>query len=138
MTDNHSPKVRSYNMSCIRSVNTKPEEVVRKYLFSKGLRYRKNDNRFPGKPDIVLPKYRTLVFVHGCFWHSHVGCPDFVLPKSNQNYWYAKLENNRNRDNQNIELLCNEGWRVIIIWECELKKAVRNSRLALLYCEIVQ
>lgn len=137
MADNHSVKVRSYNMSRIRSINTKPEVVVRKYLFSKGLRYRKNDKRFPGKPDIVLPKYKVIVFVHGCFWHAHKGCPDYVLPKSNKHYWHTKLKRNSIRDAENINQLSNEGWRVIIVWECELKKAVRDARLALLHSEIV-
>lgn len=136
MADNHSPQVRSYNMSRIRSVNTKPEEIVRKHLFSKGFRYRKNDKRLPGKPDIVLPKYKTVIFVHGCFWHSHAGCPDFVQPKSNQDYWQAKLERNRSRDSENITLLHTGGWRVIIVWECELKKPVRDGRLVQLCGEI--
>jgi len=136
MADTHSPQVRSYNMSRIRSSNTKPEEIVRKNLFSKGFRFRKNDKRFPGKPDIVLPKYKTIIFVHGCFWHCHIGCPDFVQPKSNENYWQEKLERNRIRDNENIEKLRNHGWRVIIIWECELKKSVCCERLERLYAEI--
>jgi DNA mismatch endonuclease (patch repair protein) len=88
----HSKEVRSYNMSRIRSKDTKPEEIVRKFLFSKGFRYRKNDRRYPGCPDIVLPKYRTVVFINGCFWHCHEGCSDFVIPKSNQGYWVPKLE----------------------------------------------
>lgn len=136
MADNHSPQVRSYNMSRIRSNNTKPEEIVRKFLFSKGLRYRKNDKRFPGRPDIVLPKYKTVIFVHGCFWHSHEGCSDFVQPKSNQDYWKPKLDNNRKRDETNIATLAADGMRVIIVWECELKKAKRDERLEKLYNEI--
>ena len=136
MADNHSPQVRSYNMSRIRSKDTKPEEIVRKFLFSKGLRYRKNDNRYPGKPDIVLPKYRTVIFVHGCFWHSHEGCPDFVQPKSNHNYWQPKLERNKQRDAEHKTALETSGWCVITVWECELKKSVRDERLVRLYCEI--
>jgi DNA mismatch endonuclease (patch repair protein) len=123
-------------MSRIRSGNTKPEEIVRKYLFSRGLRYRKNDKRYPGKPDIILPKYRIAIFVNGCFWHCHEGCPDFVMPKSRLDYWKPKLEHNRQRDVENISALCGEGWCVIIVWECELKKKVRNERLAQLYEEI--
>lgn len=138
MADNHSPEIRSYNMSRIRSRNTKPEEIVRKYLFSKGLRYRKNDKRYAGKPDIVLPKYRTIIFVNGCFWHCHSGCPDFVVPKSNKKYWLPKLERNRLRDKANEESLKQEGWRVIVVWECELKKQNRQERLEELYNEIVQ
>lgn len=136
MADNHSPQVRSYNMSRIRSADTKPEEIVRKHLFSKGFRYRKNDKRYPGKPDIVLPKYKTIIFVHGCFWHCHIGCSDFVQPKSNQDYWQKKLERNRIRDGENIARLRNSGWRVIVVWECELKKDFLNERLKQLCTEI--
>jgi DNA mismatch endonuclease (patch repair protein) len=124
-------------MSRIRSNSTKPEEIVRKYLFSKGFRYRKNDKRYPGKPDIVLPKYKAVIFIHGCFWHGHEGCPNFVLPKSNQNYWLPKLKRNRQRDTEHIHDLESNGWRVITVWECELKKAVRADRLERLYQEII-
>ncbi|MDR1085236.1 MAG: very short patch repair endonuclease [Deltaproteobacteria bacterium] len=137
MTDTHSPEVRSYNMSRIRSSNTKPEEIVRKYLFSRGLRYRKNDKRYPGKPDMVFPKYRTAVFVNGCFWHCHEGCSDFVMPKSRVEYWQHKLERNRQRDRKNTAALETDGWRVLTIWECELKKAVREGRLEKLYRQII-
>ena len=136
MADTHSPEVRSYNMSRIRSKNTKPEETVRKYLFSRGLRYRKCDKRYIGKPDIVLPKYRTAVFVNGCFWHSHEGCPKFAMPKSRLDYWKPKLERNKQRDTENILKLQADGWRVIVVWECELKKSVKDERLARLYNEI--
>jgi len=136
MADNHSPQVRSYNMSRIRSKGTKPEEIVRKYLFSCGLRYRKNDKRYPGKPDMVFPKYKTVVFVHGCFWHCHEGCSDFVMPKSRIDYWQVKLERNRQRDIEHIAALETDGWRVVIVWECEIKKAVRNERLRRLFSEI--
>jgi DNA mismatch endonuclease (patch repair protein) len=129
MADNHSPQVRSYNMSRIRSKNTKPEELVRKYLFSHGLRYRKNDKRYPGNPDMVFPKYKTALFVNGCFWHSHQGCSDFVMPKSRTDYWEAKLERNRLRDSENIVSLEANGWRVLVVWECELKKANQLATL---------
>ena len=138
MADNHTKEVRSYNMSRIKSKNTKPEEIVRKYLFSRGLRYRKNDKRFKGKPDIVLPKYKTIVFVHGCFWHVHENCPDFVMPKSNLEYWKPKLLKNKERDEFNITALRDDGWRVIVVWECELKTAVKNGRLERLYGEIIR
>lgn len=129
MADNHSTEVRSYNMSHIRSANTKPEEKVRKYLFSKGFRYRKNDKKLPGKPDVVLPKYRTVIFVHGCFWHMH-DCGRFHWPTSNEDYWTPKILGNVERDRHNIEKLQALGWNVIIIWECELKKKVVNDTMA--------
>jgi len=137
MADNRSPQARSYNMSRIRSTNTKPEELVRKYLFAKGFRYRKNDRRYPGKPDIVLPKYRTIIFVHGCFWHYHQDCPYFVMPKSNVEFWKAKLENNQKRDEKNIEKLRAGGWQVIVVWGCELKRNKCEARLESLICEIL-
>lgn len=138
MADNHTKEARSKNMSHIRSTNTKPEELVRKYLFSKGLRYRKNDKRYPGHPDIVIPKYKTCVFVNGCFWHQHPGCRYAVLPASNQDYWLPKLERNIERDAINRESLQRDGWRVITVWECELRKPVRESTLENLYKAIQQ
>ena len=100
MADVHTPEQRSYNMSQIRGKNTKPEEIVRKYLFAQGFRYRKNDPRLPGKPDIVLPKYKTVVFVNGCFWHGHEGCKYFVWPKNNEEFWRHKITGNITRDSQ--------------------------------------
>ena len=134
--DNHSKSVRSYNMSRIRSTDNKPEEIVRKYLFAQGFRYRKNDNRYPGKPDILLPKYKTAIFVNGCFWHKH-DCGRFVWPSSNEEYWRNKIQRNIDRDKIHIAQLQNDGWKVLIVWECELKKAVREDRLAAL-CEEIQ
>ena len=122
MADNHTKEIRSYNMSRIRSKNTKPEEMVRKYLFSQGFRYRKNDTRLPGNPDIVLPKYKTVIFVNGCFWHNHENCKYFVWPKTNEDFWRTKISANVSRDQENIKLLSELGWNVIVIWECELKK----------------
>ena len=130
MGDVHTPKQRSYNMSRIRSKDTKPEEIVRKYLFSKGFRYRKNDARFPGKPDIVLPKYKTVVFVNGCFWHKHEGCKYFVWPHNNAEFWKEKITSNLERDKNNHELLQQMGWNVLVIWECELKQKSRYSSLS--------
>ena len=135
MADNHSKDVRSYNMSQIRSTNNKPEETVRKYLFSQGFRYRKNDKRFPGKPDIALPKYKTAIFVNGCFWHMH-DCGRFVWPSSNQDYWQPKILRNVERDKANIVLLKDMGWKVIVVWECELKKSNLDARLDMLEKEI--
>jgi len=136
--DNHTPEVRSYNMSRIRSTNTKPEELVRKFLFSKGFRYRKNDKRLPGKPDIVLKKYNTVIFVNGCFWHCHEGCPKYVFPKSNQDYWREKLDRNKKRDSDNINMLKSMGWNVITVWECELKKDKLSDTLEALADAIKQ
>ncbi len=120
--DKHSRETRSYNMSRIKATNTKPEETVRKYLFSKGFRYRKNDKRLPGKPDIVLPKYKTVVLINGCFWHGHEGCRYFVVPKTNTEFWVDKISKNILRDRNNEEKLKELGWKVITLWECELKK----------------
>ena len=122
MTDVHSPATRSYNMSRINGKNTKPEELVRKYLFSKGFRYRKNDKRLPGKPDIVLPKYKTCVFVNGCFWHGHEGCRYFRWPEDNADFWKTKIMQNRERDDKKHKELLKMGWKVLVVWECELKK----------------
>ena len=121
MADIKSKEARSYNMSRIRGKDTKPEETVRKYLFSQGFRYRKNDKHLPGTPDIVLPKYRTVIFVNGCFWHGHEGCRYFVWPKNNAEFWKNKIINNIQRDENNLQLLISQGWKVIIVWECELK-----------------
>ncbi len=129
MADCHSKETRSYNMSRIRSKNTKPEEIVRKHLFSQGFRYRKNDSRLPGKPDIVLPKYKTVIFVNGCFWHGHTGCRYFVWPKSNVDFWRSKIDGNIERDSTNYTRLTDMGWRILVIWECELKKSCINETL---------
>lgn len=120
--DVHDKETRSYNMSCIKGKNTRPEEIVRKYLFSQGFRYRKNDKRLPGTPDIVLPKYKTVIFVNGCFWHGHEGCRYFVIPKTNTEFWTKKIETNRNRDIRKINDIQILGWKVIVVWECQLKK----------------
>ena len=116
-----TPEQRHKNMSRIRGQDTKPEEIVRKYLFSKGFRYRKNDRRYPGKPDIVLPKYRAVIFINGCFWHQHAGCRYASIPKSRQDFWLPKLRGNVERDQQNIDALTKSGWRVIVVWECEIR-----------------
>ncbi len=136
MADKHSKETRSYNMSRIRSKDTKPEELVRKSLFSRGFRYRKNDARLPGKPDIVLPKYKTVIFVNGCFWHGHEGCKYFVWPKNNEEFWRTKITGNIQRDEKNYALLAQLGWKVLVVWECELKKSKVADRLARLCVEI--
>lgn len=135
MADNHSKETRSMNMSHIRSKDSKPEETVRKYLFSQGLRYRKNVKNLPGCPDIVLPKYHTVIFVNGCFWHKH-DCKRFVWPASNRDYWVTKILGNVERDKKNTEMLRQAGWRVLVIWECELKKPVAEEHLNRLCAEI--
>ena len=137
MADNHTKEIRSMNMSHIRSKNTKPEEIVRKYLFSKGLRYRKNVRKLPGCPDIVLKKYKAVIFVNGCFWHKH-DCGRFVWSSSNAEYWSKKINRNVERDAQNIALLTEQGWRVLIIWECQLKKNVAEQNLKMLYDKIIE
>ena len=123
-------------MSRIKGKNTKPEETVRKYLFSQGFRYRKNDKRLPGKPDIVLPKYKTIIFVNGCFWHKHEGCRYFAWPQNNAEFWKEKIESNVVRDKKQYEELQDAGWRVIIVWECELKKKRKSDTLERLVDEI--
>ena len=138
MADNHSKEVRSMNMSHIRNKNSKPEELVRKYLFSKGFRYRKNVRTLPGCPDIVLPKYKTVIFVNGCFWHKH-NCPRFVWPSSNEDYWRPKIMGNVERDKRNFSELQQLGWNVLTVWECELKKETIDVTLEQLekrLCEI--
>lgn len=135
--DNHSKEIRSYNMSKIRRTDTKPEVIVRKFLFAAGFRYRKDVKTLPGCPDIVLPKYKTVIFVNGCFWHMHEGCKKFVWPASNQGYWEKKLNGNKKRDIRNIELLKQQGWKVIVVWECELKKTAVDARLKKLCDEII-
>ena len=135
MPDNHTSEIRSYNMSRIRSKNTLPEEIVRKYLFSQGFRYRINVASLPGKPDIVMPKYHTVIFVNGCFWHMH-NCPRFVWPSSNQEYWIPKIKRNAERDEQNIKSLSELGWNVLVVWECQLKKNIFDNTMANLINEI--
>lgn len=137
MADIHTPEQQSYNMSRIRSKNTKPEELVRKFLFSQGFRYRKKDARLPEKPDIVLPKYKTVIFVNGCFWHGHEGCRYFVWPKNNAEFWEEKITGNIQRDKHNHQLLANQGWRVIEIWECQLKRSVVDNTLQNLALQII-
>ncbi len=125
--DSITPEHRSWNMSRIRGKDTKIEVKVRKYLFSKGFRYRKNDRRYPGKPDIVLPKYKTMIFVNGCFWHQHPGCIQSRLPKSNTEYWEVKMKKNISNDELHQKQLREMGWTVIILWECELKKDFQKA-----------
>ena len=119
--DVHDKKTRSYNMSQIRSKDTKPEMIVRKYLFAKGYRYRLHAKNLPGKPDIVLNKYNTAIFVNGCFWHGHEGCKYFVIPETRTEWWLKKINRNKELDSVNLKALEDKGWQVITIFECELK-----------------
>ena len=130
MTDVHDKKTRSYNMSRIRSRGTKPEILVRKYLFNKGFRFRLNVKKLPGTPDIVLPKYKTVLFIHGCFWHGHENCRYFVVPKTRTEWWVDKINNNKINDVENLTKLKANGWNVLVIFECELMKDKRERTLS--------
>ena len=127
MGDKLTPEKRSWNMSRIKGKDTKIEVEVRKYLFSKGYRFRKNDKRYPGKPDIVLPKYHVAIFVHGCFWHRHEGCKDATTPKTRTEFWLEKFDKNVKNDQIKQEKLRELGWKVIVIWECELKRSFQKT-----------
>jgi DNA mismatch endonuclease, patch repair protein len=130
MADIMTTERRSALMSLIKSKNTKPEICVRKYFHAKGLRYRLHDKSLPGSPDLVLKKYNSVVFVQGCFWHHHYpGCRSGHIPKTNKEYWIKKINRNQERDQENIEALKRLGWKVFVIWECELKKSKRSSTL---------
>ena len=121
MADVHEPETRSYNMSQISGKDTKPEMMVRKFLHANGFRYRLHVKDLPGKPDLVLPKYNSVIFVHGCFWHAHEGCKYFKIPKTRTEWWENKLLGNRERDEKHVRQLKDLGWNVIVVWECELK-----------------
>lgn len=129
MTDVHNKATRSYNMSRIKGKDTKPEMLVRKFLFSKGFRYRLHDKKLPGKPDIVLPKYKTAIFIHGCFWHGHEGCKYYVVPKTRTEWWLEKIGKNIVNDERAVKALLELGWKVIVVWECELKKNLSEQTL---------
>lgn len=129
MADTHSKETRSYNMSRIRSKDTRPEMLVRRFLFSKGFRYRLHDSRLPGKPDLVLLKYKTVILIHGCFWHGHEGCRYAVVPKTRTQWWADKIARNTARDTANQDRLAEHGWQIVTVWECELKREKINSTL---------
>jgi DNA mismatch endonuclease (patch repair protein) len=134
MTDVHSKETRSYNMSRIRSKDTKPELLVRKFLHRNGFRFRLHAKKLPGKPDIVLPKYKTVILIHGCFWHGHSNCKLYVIPKTRTEWWLNKIKVNNTNDLLNENALYELGWTIIKIWECELKKRridVTLNKLAL-------
>jgi DNA mismatch endonuclease, patch repair protein len=130
MADVHSKETRSYNMSRIKGKNTKPEMLVRKFLHAHGYRYRLHDKKLPGKPDIVLPKYKTVIFVHGCFWHGHKDCRYFVVPKTRTDWWLNKINSNITNDAKAARALKKEGWKIINLWECDLKPAKIKKTLS--------
>jgi DNA mismatch endonuclease (patch repair protein) len=137
MADVHNIETRSYNMSQIKGKNTKPEMLVRKFLFHNGFRYRLHDKTLPGKPDIIITKYKTIVFVNGCFWHGHKGCKYFVIPKTKTEWWLNKIKTTQKKDKQSEIELNVQGWKVIHVWECELKKDNVDSRLSSLKQQIL-
>lgn len=138
MSDIYSKSKRSEIMSHISSKETRPEIIVRKFLFANGFRFRKNVNKLPGKPDIVLPKYKTIIFIHGCFWHGHT-CKRGLLPTTNVEFWKYKIDGNIERDKQNVVELEKRGWLIIIVWQCEIRNIkLQKERLAKLLLEIKQ
>jgi DNA mismatch endonuclease (patch repair protein) len=122
MADVHTKAQRSYNMSRIKGKDTKPEMLVRKHLHAQGFRYKLHDKTLPGKPDLILPKYKTVIFIHGCFWHGHANCKYFTIPKTRTEWWTEKIEKNKANDEKAVKLLRNDGWKVIIVWTCRLKR----------------
>ncbi len=129
MADVHDKKTRSYNMSQIRGSNTKPEMLVRKFLHANGFRYSLHKKTLSGKPDIVLSKYKTVIFVHGCFWHGHSNCKYFVVPKTRADWWLNKINTNKANDAKAIKVLKKGGWKIINVWECDLKPAKLKKTL---------
>lgn len=138
MADVHDKETRSFNMSRIRSKDTKPEILVRKFLFTKGFRYKLHDKMLPGKPDIVFPKYKTVVFIHGCFWHGHEGCKYFVIPQTRRKWWTDKINRNKQLDTANILRLKKLGWKIITIFECRLGTKNREKTLNNLAARLIR
>ncbi|MGG9960209.1 very short patch repair endonuclease [Ferruginibacter sp. SUN106] len=138
MADVHDKKTRSYNMSRIKGKDTKPEMLVRKFLHAHGFRYKLHDKKLPGKPDIVLPKYKTVIFVHGCFWHGHSGCKYYVVPKTRTEWWRNKINKNKLKDHIAIRALRLAGWKVVEVWECNLKTAFLETTLQQLLQNILK
>jgi len=136
MADVHDKQTRSYNMSRIKSKDTKPEMLIRKFLFSKGFRYRLHVKNLPGKPDIVLPKYKTIIFINGCFWHGHENCKYYVIPKTRTAWWLEKINGNKQKDGENFLQLSQTGWKIVTIFECELKRDKLNNTLNKLLDEL--
>jgi DNA mismatch endonuclease (patch repair protein) len=133
MADVHTTSTRSFNMSRIRGKDTKPEMLVRQYLHARGMRYRLHTKELPGKPDLVFSGLRTVVFVHGCFWHRHEGCRYFVVPKTRTDFWLGKIGRNVANDERQQQELKVQGWRVLVVWECELRPLQRERTLERLF-----
>lgn len=136
--DVHDSKTRSCNMSCIKGKRTKPEEIVARYLFSHGFRYRRNVRSLPGTPDIVLKKYNTVIFVNGCFWHMHENCRYSVMPENHKEFWAEKLLKNKERDEKKKRQLEQMGWNVIVVWECQLKGEEKLPALEKLKSDVLK
>jgi len=138
MADVHNKQTRGYNMSQIKAKNTKPEMLVRKFLHANCFRYTLHNKKLPGKPDIVLPKYKTIIFIHGCFWHGHANCKYFVVPKTRTKWWLNKIAANKASDEKVVKALRKDGWKVITVWECKLKPSKAERTLSYLmkkfYC----
>lgn len=134
--DVHDKKTRSKNMAAIKGKDTKPEMLVRRFLFAHGYRYTLHDKKLPGKPDIVLPKYGTVIFVHGCFWHGHKNCKYWRIPQTRTDWWTKKINRNIENDKKKKSLLKKEKWKVIEIWECHLKKDIRKNSLNILVVKV--
>jgi DNA mismatch endonuclease (patch repair protein) len=137
MADVHSKKTRSYNMSQIKATNTKPELLVRKFLHANGFRYSLHKKTLPGKPDIVLPKYKTVIFVHGCFWHGHSNCKYYKVPKTRTQWWLNKINTNKANDAKAVKALKKDGWKVITVWECRLKPGKIEKTLSSLLKKVL-
>lgn len=130
MADVHDEETRRKNMQAIKSKNTRPEMLVRQFLHSRGFRYRLHVKDLPGKPDVVLPKYKTAIFIHGCFWHGHENCKYFVVPKTKTQWWLDKIASNKSNDKSKIEKLEGLGWKVLTVWECQLKGKLKDLTLS--------
>lgn len=137
MADVHDKATRSYNMSRIKGKDTRPEMIVRQFLFANGFRYRLHDKKLPGKPDIVFPKYKTVIFIQGCFWHGHEGCKYYSVPQTRTEWWRKKIDKNIANDRKVVKALEDMGWKVIEIWSCELKSKQRDSILYSLTTNII-
>jgi DNA mismatch endonuclease, patch repair protein len=138
MTDVHTRAQRSFNMSRIRATNTKPELLVRRHLHALGYRYTLHNKLLPGKPDMVLPKYNTIIFIHGCFWHGHAHCKYFKMPGTNTQWWADKIARNKANDAKAAKALRKAGWQVIAVWECRLKPAKAATTLQQLVQKLQQ